>query len=170
MTDDACFQMILLATDSEIIKSLEELIDSGDIRIPATEIREPIYLAERGGWQSVRIECSRFGVRFKTERQNTSLAKVKRLVREVYPGQELAQLEWKLRHEKGESLFEKLDHYVDRENPVHILENLVLASEAHILRAFKNLQFGNFTLPQSPEEESKLVRKMLWKLNFDIGL
>jgi hypothetical protein len=53
--------------------------------------------------------------------------------------------------------------------PAQVLETLIFNDRTHIEKAFRFLRYGLFKIP-TPEEESHLIRKMLWKLGFDIGL
>jgi len=170
LTKAQCFQLILLMPDDTIVGCMESLIDEGVINIPATETRTPGVTYGRSGWLQTNCECSRFGVRSVTDKFEIALARLKRLIKELYKEEELAQLQWKLRNVEGEDIYEKLDRYVHTEDPKRIVTDLVLTSPSHIQRAFKNLRYGRFVLPSSPEEEERLVEKILWKLGFDVEL
>lgn len=166
-----CFQLILLMPDEIVARCVEYLIDEQLINIPSTEIRIPRVTNAQGGWLGVTCQCSRFGVRFISRKQNIAVARLKRLIRQLNKEErELAQLQWKVRNIDGKTFYEKLDGYVHTVDPKRIVRDLVLTSSDHIRRAFKILRYGWFALPSSPEEEERLVDKILWKLGFDIGL
>jgi len=171
LTKTQCFQLILLMPDEIIAGCVEQLIDNGAINIPSTEIRNPGPTYGQSGWLDVTCECSRFGIRFVSSNLDIALARLKCLIKESYKQeQDLAELEWKLRHFAGETIYEKLDTYLHTEDPKRIVSDLIFASPEHIRRAFKFLRYGWFELASSPEEEKRLVEKILWKLGFDIGL
>jgi hypothetical protein len=100
-----------------------------------------------------------------------ALARLKRLIKELYKEEGvLEQLQWKLRHVDGESLYEKLDRYTNTEDPKRIVRDLILASPSHLQRTFKILRYGWFVFPSSPEDEERMIDKILWKLGFGVGL
>jgi hypothetical protein len=171
LTFAQAFQLMLLMPDDAIIKSLEFLIDSKIIPIPPTEVRYPLYTNVGGSWLSITSECSRFGIRFRSGREGISVARLKRLIKELYQDSyQLEQLSWRLRHVTGDSIYEKLDRYVHAEDPKVIATSLIFESQQHIQRTFELLRYGFFKVPSSAEEEQCLIEKVLWKLGFDIGL
>ncbi|HCX89684.1 MAG TPA: hypothetical protein DHT43_04015 [Deltaproteobacteria bacterium] len=171
MTKPQCFQLMLLMPDEVIASSVESLIEEGIINVPPTETRTPGVTYGPGSWLAISCECSRFGVRSVARKKDIALARLKHLIRVLYKEErESAQLQWKLRRINGESIYEKLDRYVHTEDLKRIVSDLVLASSDHLQRAFQILRYGWFVLPSFPEEEERLVEKILWKLGFDIGL
>jgi len=97
-----------------------------------------------------------------------ALARLKRLVYQIYMNDNnLAILEWKLRHVSGATLHEKLDAYLFSAEPPAIIRDFVLNDVEHLQQAFNVLRFGRFNLPTSPGVEEQLIEKLLWKLGFD---
>lgn len=171
LTKAQCFQLILLMSDESIVDCVESLIDEQVIKIPFTETRTPIVTIHPGGWFYISCEASRFGVRSVSLKKDIALSRLKRLIKELYKEeQELELFKHKLRYVQGESMYEKLDRYVHTEDPKQIINTLVYDSPDHLRRAFNILRYGRFVLPTSPEEEERLLEKILWKLGFDIGL
>lgn len=167
-----CLQLMLLLENDCIVSTVESLIDENIIFIPATEIRSPkIYKLSSGGWRKTNIQCSRFGIRNSGEYRSLGLERLRRLIREIYENSnELAQLDWKLRRIDGESVLEKLDKFVHSENPEKIISDLVLDNPVHLDYAIKLLRYGNFCKPKSIDEEKTIIKKILWKLGFDVRL
>ena len=171
LTKAQCFQLILLMPDDDIASDVEYLIEKRVINIPPTETRTSGVTYRSSGWIHINCECSRFGVRLVARARDIALARLKCLIKELYKEeQELKQLQWKLRHVDGESIYEKLDEYVHTEDPKRIASDLILASSDHLKQAFQFLRYGWFVSPLSPEEEECIVDKILWKLGFDIRL
>lgn len=154
-----CLQLLLLMDDNAIIKSIEVLIDEENILIPVTEIRSPeIQNLSFINWMPTEIECSRFGIRNSEKSGNLALTRLKRLIKDIYQEpNELIELDWKLRHKEGDSLFEKLDRYVLSENPEKIIYDLILDKSAHLDKTFKFLRCDNFY--KSPGEELVTIKK-----------
>lgn len=171
LTRAQCFQIALLLPDQDIASAVEFLIEARIIDIPPTETRRAGVTRASGGWLNISWECSRFGVRAVSSKVDIAVARLKRLIKELYKEErELAQLQWRLRHVKGQSIYEKLDRYVHAEDPKRIVSDLVLVSANHLQRAFKTLRYGWLALPTSPAEEEGLIERILWKLGFDVGL
>jgi hypothetical protein len=171
LTKAQCFQLILLMPDNDIASNVEYLIEKRVINIPPTETRTSGVTYRPRGWLHISCECSRFGVRSVARARDIALARLKCLIKELYKEErELEQLQWELRHVDGESIYEKLDEYVHTEDPKCIASDLILASSDHLNQAFQFLRYGWFVSPSSPEEEERIVEKILWKLGFDIRL
>ena len=165
-----CFQLILLISDHDIINCIELLIKEDLIHIPATEKRSAVLIYGSQGWFDIFWECSRFGVRSVTPKEDISLARLKLLIEHIYLDKELEQLEWRLRHVPGQNVYEKLDIYVRNEDPKEIIRSMILDNKEHLQDAFSKLQYGMFAIPSSQEEEGSLIDKILWKLGFAIRL
>ncbi len=163
-----CFQLILLMSDEIITSNLEFLIDNKIIHIPSTEIRTTKKTYPSNSWLQVDWECSQFGVR-PISSENIAFARLKLLINELYKKQ-LKQLKWKLRHIDGESVYEKLDNYLYSEDPENVICELVIATPDNIQQAFKLLRYGRFVFPSTPQDERRLIQKILWKLGFDIRI
>lgn len=170
LTKAQCFQLILLMSDYDIINCLELLTKEGLINIPATEMRTTRLMYGSRGWFGISWECSRFGLRSVSTKEDISFARLKLLIEHIYLDTELKQLEWKLRHVPGQSIYERLDTLIHKEDPKQIVRSMILDSAEHLQDAFSKLQYGMFVIPPSTEEEESLVDKILWKLGFDIRL
>ncbi len=163
------FQLILLMLDESIVQCVEYLIENRIINIPATETRTSGPMQIRDGWLGTTCECSRFGVR--SVSPEIALARLKRLIKQTCVKEKDSEdLEWKLRYVAGETMYEKLDNYVYAQDPKRIVRDLVLSNPTHIQQAFQLLRYGQFELPSTPEEEDRLVEKILWKLGFNVRL
>lgn len=168
-----CLQLILLLSDEQIIVAIESLIEENIIEIPATEIRFPKspFRIDTGGLAN-RIECSRNGIRSISDFYPIAVSRLRKLIKKIYDTQDkLDLLDWRLRHLKGGSRYEKLDIYLYSENPKKILSNLVLDNPANLKNAFDYLRYGKFSLPMGGvDEEDRLIKKLLWKLGFNVDI
>jgi hypothetical protein len=77
-------------------------------------------------------------------------------------------LEWALRRVPGDSLFERLENYLDEINPRRAIEELIVASEPRLRTAIGSFRYGNLQLPRTEEEEHLLIDRILWKLGFNV--
>jgi hypothetical protein len=169
LSKSQCLQLILLMPDNVIIQYLESLIDQAIIRIPPTEIRDPVLSRGRGGYFNITSECSNLGVRFISKTRDISLARLKRLIKTIYKdGDKSEQLSWVLRKEEGESPYEKLDRYLHLKEPRAIVNDLLLSNKEHLTKTLEILKYGLFSY--SYEQEDKLINKILWKLGFDVKI
>jgi hypothetical protein len=164
-----CLQLILLEEDQAIIETLEKLIEREIIRIPFSEVRAPRPYHPRAGWYGIRCEASRYGVRFSTETDGVPLARLKNVIRKIYePSGNIGELAWKLRYVPGETAPQRLDHHVHQSDPeVVILEHVFGSAEAPE-QAFKAMRYGHFPNTFTRDEEPYIVKKIIWKLGFDV--
>ncbi|MEZ0454432.1 hypothetical protein ABTW24_22765 [Sphingobacterium thalpophilum] len=166
---DVCFQILLLESDEQNIKSLEKLIDDQTIFIPPTEIRRPITKVARGFYR-VHHEFNKLGIRSTSSQSNLGLRQMNNLLKKIYSEPALKQqLEWKLRNIEKETLNEKLETYTLQEEPRKIIREIVFAGPSQLSETFKYL-YGNFKMPTNMQEEEILIDKILWKLGFDINI
>jgi hypothetical protein len=70
----------------------------------------------------------------------------------------------------GESLFEKLDHYLHTTEPSKVLADLILANPEFLQKALRSYRCSVPDLPVDADKEAKLIDKLLWKFGFDIPL
>jgi hypothetical protein len=161
-------QLLLLASDKEIAVAIETLLENGTIRIPWTEVRSAMVSPRPSGWFGLRSECSQHGVRSRSTRSEVPLARLKELIRQAYgTADDLAQLEWFLRHTDGDSVHEKLNRYIHTESPVRVTRDLLLANPKFLKKAYDFLRHGVFPFPVAPHDEERVITKILWKLGFD---
>jgi hypothetical protein len=165
------FQISLLAADTWIVSAIEELIDTEQIKIPATEIRTPTIVRPSNSWNSVACQCSRLGIRFDASTYDSSLPRLRSLITQLYRSQtEIESLDFRLRHLDGKSLNEKLESYIYRTHPREIVSNLIFVSQSHIQSCFEVLRYGHFSPPTNEVEEKALIDRILWKLGFNLPL
>ena len=160
------FQLVLLASDRDIVSTLELLIESGQIHIPATELRTTTFSAATPGWFGISTQCSQLGVRLFSNDEGFAVRHLKNVVEKVYSGDtEAANLAWKLRHIGG-TVDERLSAYIYERDLEGIVTELFLDTPGHLDRLFTQLRFGAFSIPSSTAEEARLIRKLLWKIGF----
>lgn len=166
-----CFQLILLMPNDIIVENIEFLIDEKVINIPSTEKRTEKVSYGPSGWLRLGCECSRFGIRSVSMTSNIALARLKRLLQELYIERDrIKDLKWKLKYISGETIYEMLDKYLHTKDPKNIVTDLVLSGSDYLEQTIKTLCYGRFVSPSSQSEEERLVDKILWKLGFEVGL
>jgi hypothetical protein len=164
-----CLQLILLEEDQTIIENLEKLIERETIRIPFSEVRTPRPYHPRAGWYGIRCEASRYGVRFSTLTDGVPLARLKNVIRQIYePSGNIGELAWKLRYVPGETASQRLDHHVHQSDPEAVILEHVFGSAGAPEQAFKAMRYGHFPNTFTRDEEPYIVRKIIWKLGFDV--
>jgi len=169
MDKSKCLQLILLGNDEKIARAIETMINRGIIVIPPTEVRRAIITQYAIDVFDTRCEVSQFGIRSMAEEEGLGQKRLKRLIREVYEAtNDIKQLKWSLRFTEGETTNQKLDKFIDSENPKEVIKKLILISEDKIQKAFEIITYGLFELQDSIEKEEYLIEKLLWKLGFDI--
>jgi hypothetical protein len=162
-------QTILILPDNQLVRLVEELIDSGTICIPPTEIRSPVVATRPRSWLRTRAECSQFGVRFVPTHPAAALLRLRMLIQSVYSEPaDKRMLQFKLRNIEGSGVGEKLDKYLSAENPQTVVNEYLFQSEDHLARTIDFLKYGAFIPTQSASDEARLVTKILWKLGFDV--
>ncbi len=164
-------QLLLLATDSQLVASIDKSVEKKAIRIPPTETRYAVYGRPVPSWSGVRCDCSDLGLRVvgvnHTSGPANPQARLKRLILSTYSKDEdKRQLEWILRNAQGATLGEKIENFIGAEAPRVVLERLVFTSQEKLLRSFEHLRAKYFELPQNQEQEKSLVERLLWKLGF----
>lgn len=170
MDKSQCLQLISLANDESIAGAIEAMINRGIIVIPPTEIRRCTISKLRMDCFDSECEVSPFGIRSMAKKViGLGPQRLKRLIRDVYETtNDLEQLKWSLRHIEGETINQKLDRYINSEDPKEVVKNLILSSEGKINKAFEIIKYGIFEFPDSMAKEEYLIDKILWKLGFDI--
>lgn len=166
-------QMILLGEDHSICKVIDSLVDAEKLHIPPTEIRNAGTRPRSGSWFSMAVDCSRLGLRTVSYRKRSSVAfaRLRRLVTKLYASEpKLGQLEWKLRHVDGQSLFEKLDSYLHNTEPSVAVSSLVFADPECFATALGDYGIATPHSPIDETTEQRLIEKLLWKLGFDVKL
>jgi hypothetical protein len=162
------FQLLLLEKDSVVIEQLEKMISSNEIIIPATEIREAVFL-KPSGFYNISHQCNKLGFR-SISRNNLAINRLNKLILNVNSEDSAKQiLEWKLRFYEYETLKEKIEAYTSVTEPTKIIKETILSGPLQINKTFEKI-YGNFELPTNEESENTLINKILWKLGFDINI
>lgn len=176
LTHAETIQILLLATDEQIVVAIETAIAASAIDIPVTEVRSPpVFRRDLTGWLAQVPECSRLGVRLvagrRAEPPGTSLAipRLQRLLMVLHGDENgLADLEWQLLATAGANVFEKLANLAQTANPRDVVRLLVLARPALFDGMKRYLRYGKFRAPQSPADLEHLIDRVLWKIGFDV--
>ncbi|TYB43551.1 hypothetical protein [Actinomadura chibensis] len=168
VSDAELLQLLLIASNKEIVCHLERLIDDGEIVLGPSETRFPIRNRHaEGGYFSSQAELSRLGVRFRPWANQTSL-RLTTFLRALYDGPLEEDLSWALRNEPGKNLQDRLEHFVADRTPEEVVSSLVLVSRSQTSRAFHLVGPGRFELPSGAGNERELVQRILWKLGMPL--
>ncbi len=160
-------QLVLLATDSEIIDALEYLIERRDILVPPTEMRDPVFSRSASGWFDPTPQISDLGVRLYSKSSGYALGHLKSVVQKVYSTPEDQEaLRWKLRHASGSSLDEKLMSFLYQADLEAVVSSLFFDTPSRLAQVFAALRYGRFAVPDSPSEERRTIRKLIWSFGF----
>ena len=164
-----CFQVILLYSSYDILYYTEKLIAEKTILIPSTEIRYSL-LQKSGGFFNIFHECNKLGFRSKSSNTQLSLINLRNLILNLYDDERLhQQLEWDLRAYNKDSLKERIEEYINTEEPRKIIRETVFSGLYQINKTFDILK-GYFKMPTTPAEEELIIDKVLWKLGFNINI
>lgn len=164
-----CFQLLLLFESEDILYYTEKLISEKYIYIPSTEIRQS-KIKKTGSFFNIYHECNKLGFRSKSLNTHLSLINLRNLILNIYEEPNLRhQLEWNLKFSEGETLNEKIEEYIKRNEPKKVIKELILNGALQVKKTFDTL-YGYFKMPNNLEEEEKLVDKILWKLGFNVNI
>lgn len=164
-----CFQIILLFDSIDIMVFTEKLIYEKKINIPSTEIRSS-EIQKSGGFFKIYHECNKLGFRAVSPNTQLSFIHLKNLILQLYSEPSMQQqLDWKLKYYEKESLKEKVEEYINKEEPRQIIRNIVLNGLYQVNKTFEILQ-GYFKMPSTLEEEERIIDKVLWKLGFNVNI
>jgi hypothetical protein len=160
-------QLILLASDDEVIASLDYLIERREIKIPPSEVRGPVTAPVLRTWTGATLNCSSLGVRIIGRMPALSLARLRRLVLELYEGKDdQKQLSWLLRNQPGDSLGEKVDNLINAEPAGDVLRNVAFINEDKLRETLQRTHCSHFAIPNDSDGEKRLISRILWKLGF----
>lgn len=169
LTKAECFQIILLFDSVDILVFTEKLIFEKKIVIPSTEIRSS-KIQTPGGFFKIHHECNKLGFRSISPNTQLSFIHLRNLILQLYSEPHMQQqLDWNLRFYDKVTLKEKVEDYINKEEPRHIIRNTVLSGPYQINKTFEILN-GYFKMPTSLDEEERLIDKVLWKLGFNINI
>jgi hypothetical protein len=159
----ACRNLLLLFKDLDLVAFMDELISTGKIAIPPTEVRRPRTYTSLG-YNDHRTSLSSLGARATWQQA------ILRLQGEIWQAYSesnaLGDLEWKIRRTKGQAtgLRVALMEYIRQSGPEETVRNLIFPSQLVNEKIEKQLQFQ---LSASDTEEDS-AKKLLWKFGFSI--
>lgn len=179
-------QLILQLDNASIIEALEELILAEEIEIPFTETRRPVFWSSplpyadstskkswtrTANYHSIVYEAARFGVRAVSTSKSLGPLRMRRLIEAIHSSPaEMEDLEFRLRHQPGGSVYERLEHYLRETEPLQVLQELVVTGHSWLSDVKAHLSPGHYPRPATKEDEEELLRRILWKLGFDVGI
>lgn len=161
-------QLALIAADSAITTSLDDLVAREVIAVPPDEVRSPVLFPNTAsGAFGAQVELSRNGVRV-TGGPDLALLRLRRLVDRIYSSdsvEDAEELSWQLRTIPALNLDAQLDEFLRTATPRTVVERLVLNRKAHTELAAAELGIDIAgTQDLSP---SKLADRVLWKIGFN---
>lgn len=167
-------QMIWLHDDAAILRAVDGLVQSEQLRIPIGEVRRPKLAGIEVGSYGLRTEIGRHGVRFRPGSAEVPALRLARLVGHLYDTAvetDSQELLWQLRGVDGASVDDRLAELLRREAPARIVRDLVLARRNNVERALNELHVDTTTFSlgdlSRAEDDDALVERILWKLGFD---
>lgn len=159
-------QLLMQATDSDIVRVLDELIVTAKIEIPSGDRRGAVVSAGYA-WGAFDLVCAlgSSGVTFESMNGDIAPLRLNRLIESMYPrsdAQWRVELEWLLRRVDGPNLDTRIDEYLKSASCAEAVERLVLSSKRTVERACLDLGISQdwFTTDRD------LVDAILWKLGF----
>lgn len=169
LTKNECFSLILLCDDLTILECIDSLINDNIIKIPSTEIRES-FSQRRFGHYETYLQCNKLGVRVTTDYKEASMIKLKNLVKYVYSDSSLKdQLDWNLRgYDSKLSTSQKLDEYLNNHTPLEVIKEMIFNGPRQLTTAIQSI--SGMTLKDINSNEDILIKKIVWKLGFDINI
>lgn len=166
LTKPEAMQVVLIAKDEDIVAAVDGLVEAGTIKIPTSEVRKSYPAQFQPSWLgAATCECSALGLRVVPARGEMQVARLRRLVENVYQG-EAESLRWRLRGFKGFSLGEPIEKYISETDPVTVLRDLIFVSPENLRKSFEHLRAPHLRIPAAVVEDDELIRKLLWKLGF----
>src|SRR5262249_7766035 len=64
---------------------------------------------------------------------------------------------------------DRLDAYLSYVTPDEAVRTLVFESQPRLEAAFASLRWGRFVVPTNPQDENRLVDRILWKLGLNVA-
>lgn len=167
------FQVLLLAGDQAIVAALDELVGRKEIAIPPSETRTAMASAEMHSWNRVFCECSELGVRVVSREGHQPLARLRRLILQVYnSASDKTQLAWMLgRSSAVENVQEDMlggdvERFIREKSPSSVIRELIFPSHEKLTEALTHVRAPHFALPKERSEDRLLINRILWKLGF----
>ncbi|WP_419999310.1 hypothetical protein [Streptomyces boninensis] len=168
LTTAELMQLSLTVSDRDLIQGIDSLIHSGEIQIPAGEVREPVINHAAFGKFRISAEASIHGIRLFSNAMNVAPLRLRNLIERMYRlenADDREELEWQLRSEGAPSLEASLDKYLQNRSPRRVLSTLVLARKSNAITACEVLN-----LPDDAAERDEFISLILWKLGYPSAL
>ncbi|MEU2554153.1 hypothetical protein ABZ589_21110 [Streptomyces sp. NPDC013313] len=165
----AKIQAVLLMRSRDLLASIDRAIYTKQIDIPEHEIREPRIIRVTSGFYELSAECSRYGVRVMPSDPSLALLRLQRLILAIYPPSEpdaLRDLRWRLRKVQGATVEEKLQRYMENEEPAEVVRHLILIGPGPFSIAAERC--GLTASDVEEMEDGDLLNILLWKLGFSV--
>ena len=160
-------QLVLLASDDEIVASIDDLVERREIKVPPSEIRTAVTFLTARNWIGAKVSCSSLGIRVTGNMPPLSLARLRRLVLNLYAGEaDRNQLYWLLRNYSGDTLGEKVEALIDAEAPEDVLRTVAFSNQDKLREALSEIRASHLASPNNLETENRLIVRMLWKIGF----
>lgn len=160
-------QLVLLCTDEEILRALDEAVASGLIAVPPGEARETVINRYAASTFQVDVQLSRFGTRLRPGRKEVAALRLRRLVGLLYQmnvDSDVSELDWQLRGVEAGDIGARPEEFLRTSTPDQVLRRLVLARRTNMIAACAELGLDAH-VDRSDED---LVGGLLWKLGFDV--
>jgi len=158
-------QILLLADEVSVQRSLDALVDEGAVSVVRGEVRRPVVnRVRRSGAFGLLPELGHHGMRFAAADPGLAVLRFRHELRALHQQDEggRSELNWQLRDVAGETLDEKLDRFFRNSDPAMAIRRLVLSRRALVDLLAKSIGIEH-GLDGSDEE---IVERVLWKLGF----
>jgi hypothetical protein len=168
-------QILLLGTDVELVKLFDHLVDEERIVIPVTEIRNALSSAPRRSWAGAYCQCSSLGLRVIGTFKLEPLARLRRLILDLYESEEdKQQLAWMLGRAAAvgsatsNGLGQEVERFIVSRGPAAVLEELVFPNHDKLRKALQFVRAPHLSLPRDRSEDKHLIERLLWRLGFPL--
>jgi hypothetical protein len=169
LSNPEALQILLLVSDIDIHRALNEMIWTGQVQVPEGEIRTTQIISGGTGPLDVRMEASHLGVRY-TPGAALAQVRMRSIIDRCYPlgdSERQTRLKWLLREIDGEASASKLEHALTSDDPLETTKRL-LASDEHSYRiTLRELSIPDDAHLNSSDEE--IARLISWHIGFTLA-
>lgn len=161
-------QICLTASDRDLINSIDTLVHLGKIKVPSSEVRQPVINSTAFGKFRISAEIGPHGVRLYSNTMPLAPLRLRHLVESMYRLEDVddrEELEWQLRGQDADGLEAKLEKYLQNKSPQSVLESLVLARKSNAVTACEVLG-----LRDGATDGDDFISLILWKLGYPSNL
>lgn len=162
-------QILLLGSDRDIHRALNEMIWAGHVHVPEGEVRTTQILNSGTGPLDVRIEASRLGVRY-TPGASLAQVRMRGIIDRCYPLDNLERqerLRWLLREIDGDAAAGKLEHALTNEDPLITTKRLLASDEQSYRITLRELSIPDDAHLNSSDDE--IARLITWHIGFTLA-